>query len=173
MITCMKLKIDLLVKYNYTLFRRGLFSNEFRDEIMEKRIRRKIYLLIPSVRNDPGKNKNDMQIDDKNLEKSKKNRWLYCTICSQPVVRKNKMINVDGSHQHTFLNPHGIVYQIGCFQNAPGCSGVGSYSSEFSWFAGYKWKIMLCSKCSVHLGWQFISDNTSFFGLLLERLKEK
>ena len=37
-----------------------------------------------------------------------------------------------------------ICYGLFCFARAPGCSLAGEASAEFSWFAGYVWRIALC-----------------------------
>ena len=96
---------------------------------------------------------------------------LACRQCGQIITDASQRISIDGSHQHTFANPHGIVYEIGCFQAVTGCGAAGTPSEDFSWFRGYRWRIILCINCLTHLGWTF--NNTaghSFFGLILERL---
>ena len=63
--------------------------------------------------------------------------------------------------------------RIGCFRAAPGCATRGERIAEYSWFAGHSWQIASCGRCGVHLGWRFVSDNASFFGLVLARLCER
>lgn len=77
---------------------------------------------------------------------------------------------IDGAHQHTFFNPAGIVFEIGCFTQANGCMAAGPPSTEFSWFKGFAWRYVLCSGCFTHLGWLFESSQSSFHGLILKRL---
>jgi hypothetical protein len=77
---------------------------------------------------------------------------------------------VGGAHRHTFFNPAGIVYEVGCFRQAVGCIASGPPSAEFTWFAGHLWRIALCRRCRTHLGWHFTSGDESFFGLILPRL---
>jgi hypothetical protein len=80
-------------------------------------------------------------------------------------------VAVDGSHRHVFANPHGHVFEIGCFAAAPGCAAVGSPTSDFSWFPGTLWQIAVCVACGLHLGWRYIqSDGVTFYGLILDRL---
>jgi hypothetical protein len=99
---------------------------------------------------------------------------LLCRDCLHPVTRPEERIEVDGSHRHTFANPHGIVFEIGCFRTAPGCGRVGPRSEEFAWFAGHSWQVGLCAACLVHLGWYFATPGGgNFYGLILERLVEK
>ena len=80
---------------------------------------------------------------------------------------------MNGSHRHTFANPHGIIFEIGCFKQASGCAAVGPPSAEFTWFAGYRWQPGLCVACLIHLGWVFsAAGGDGFHGLILERLIE-
>jgi hypothetical protein len=72
---------------------------------------------------------------------------------------------------HTFFNPAGIVYEIGCFRNAPGCMTYGPPSLEFAWFSGYSWQVVCCRSCQEHLGWIFYADD-EFFGLIINKLRE-
>lgn len=97
---------------------------------------------------------------------------LLCLICSAPITTAAQRIEKRGKHLHTFFNPAGIVYEIGCFQEAPGCLVYGPGSTEFAWFAGHSWRIVYCSECLEHLGWIFSGAEGSFFGLIVNRLRE-
>ena len=78
---------------------------------------------------------------------------------------------MQGAHQHTFANPHGLVFRIGCFRRARGCGYTGPLSNEFSWFRGYSWRIAVCGRCLNQLGWLFVSSaDTAFNGLILDQL---
>jgi len=80
-------------------------------------------------------------------------------------------VEVDGGHRHTLFNPAGIIFEIGCFSEAAGCSAEGIPTGDFSWFGGYLWCYALCMNCTEHLGWMFRNDRgDSFFGLILEKL---
>jgi len=97
--------------------------------------------------------------------------FILCRQCLQIITSKAERIEVEGSHYHTFANPHGIIYDIGCFRSADGCGYVGSYSYEFVWFKGFNWRIAVCKLCLTHLGWLFASQsNESFYGLILNRI---
>ncbi|MCU0560156.1 MAG: cereblon family protein [Desulfobacterales bacterium] len=99
--------------------------------------------------------------------------WILCRECLHPVTRDRERISVAGAHRHTFANPHGIVFEIGCFSRAPGCARVGPASAEFSWFPGCTWQVAVCAACLAHLGWGFQSPGGgNFFGLILDRLIE-
>lgn len=97
---------------------------------------------------------------------------LYCRVCGKAVTTKEQAIAVNSSFFHTFFNPAGIVFELGCYKQAPGCSTAGVPSTEFSWFAGYRWSFALCSACETHLGWYFDSGRSTFWGLILKKLKE-
>lgn len=97
---------------------------------------------------------------------------IYCKVCGRAVTGRDQKIAVNGSHTHTFFNPAGIVYELGCFTTAPGCHSAGEATSEFTWFAGYVWRFALCRQCNSHLGWFFETAESSFFGLILTNLTE-
>lgn len=99
--------------------------------------------------------------------------YILCRQCHQAITRSADRITVQGSHRHTFANPHGIVFEIGCFKTVKGCGFAGPATDEFSWFAGYSWRVGFCSMCLTHLGWIFISGSGDIFhGLILDRLIE-
>ena len=77
-------------------------------------------------------------------EESRPSEAIYCRTCGGVVTDKEQKVAVHGSHTHTFFNPAGIVFELGCFSAAPGCHSAGVASSEFTWFAGYVWRFSLC-----------------------------
>lgn len=98
---------------------------------------------------------------------------LLCRECRHPVARPADRIAIQGRHTHTCANPHGHVFEIGCFQSAPGCGAVGPASDEFTWFPGHRWRACVCAACRVHLGWVFLPGaGAGFYGLILDRLIE-
>jgi len=98
---------------------------------------------------------------------------LVCFKCGYPITSEDQRIEIIGSHAHTFANPSGIVFHIGCFARAPGTVTTREESADFTWFAGYAWSLCGCSLCGEHLGWRFRSEENIFFGLILDRLVEK
>jgi hypothetical protein len=97
--------------------------------------------------------------------------YIICRQCHQAITRPEERISVQGAHHHTFANPHGIVFEIGCFKYAQGCGYAGPPSTEFTWFSGYAWRVSFCTMCLTHLGWIFIADSgDSFHGFILDRL---
>lgn len=113
-------------------------------------------------------------VEDKDQDKaSDSNRQIRCRQCFQVITHSSERTGVQGSFHHTFANPHGILFEIGCFKTAGGCTYTGPAIAEWSWFAGYRWKVALCSLCLIHLGWLFTSTNGhSFHGLILDRLTD-
>lgn len=97
---------------------------------------------------------------------------IYCKVCSRAVTDRNKKIAIQGSHAHTFFNPAGIVFELGCFSLAPGCHRAGETTSDFTWFAGFVWCYALCRGCNSHLGWFFEMGDRSFYGLILANIRE-
>ncbi|WP_144004993.1 cereblon family protein [Solidesulfovibrio fructosivorans] len=98
-------------------------------------------------------------------------RPLCCIACRAVVTSENRRITVDGDHRHTFANPYGHIFEIGCFAAAPGCLGAGAVTSDFSWFPGTRWQMALCAVCRLHLGWRYVPVSGGFFfGLILNRL---
>ena len=97
-------------------------------------------------------------------------RSLRCRDCGHLITSLSARIEVSGAHEHSRVNPSGIVYLIGCFRLAPGCTANGERSGQFTWFPGYLWQVELCCRCLRHLGWVFHGEGGPFHGLILERL---
>lgn len=102
--------------------------------------------------------------------KTEKEKRLFCAACRQPVTNQDERIQVQGGHEHRCTNPHGIIYHIGCFREAAGCTATGEATLEYSWFKGYAWRIALCTHCHLHLGWRFEAPGEYFHGLISDRL---
>ena len=99
--------------------------------------------------------------------------YILCRQCRQAITKPAERIAMQGSHRHTFANPLGVVFEIGCFRSAKGCGYAGAASDDFSWFAGYSWRVCFCSMCLTHLGWIFSQkEGDIFHGLILDRLIE-
>jgi len=104
-------------------------------------------------------------------EDSDEANFLLCNKCKHPITKEENRIQINEKHQHVFANPHGHVFQIGCFSCAPGCFEFGEKTSYFTWFPGYAWQAALCSNCGDLLGWVFQSKEFQFFGLILDKIK--
>ena len=100
-------------------------------------------------------------------------QYILCRQCRQAITRPDDQISFQGAHRHTFANPQGIVFEIGCFRKVIGCGYAGAASNEFTWFAGYSWRVCYCTMCLTHLGWIFSSPGGgSFHGLIIDKLIE-
>ena len=106
-------------------------------------------------------------------DEAQRKDFLRCAACHYPVAHKTDRIAVNEKHQHVFANPHGYIYRIGCFSRAPGCLAIGEESTEFAWFPGYTWQVVLCGHCLTLLGWSFRARESLFFGLILDKLTEE
>jgi len=103
-------------------------------------------------------------------ETSGDEEWLVCAVCSNRITNISNKIKINSSHEHTFTNPHGLLFNILCFNNAIGCIESGFSTNEFTWFQGYSWQIVLCSSCRVHLGWKYTKGDAYFYGLIKDLL---
>jgi hypothetical protein len=100
-------------------------------------------------------------------------KLLACAVCRSPITTWAARIEIDGGHEHTFTNPDGIRFRIGCFREVQGCVGVGRPTAAFTWFAGYTWQIEHCGTCALHLGWRYRAPGHGFHGLIVNRLVEE
>src|SRR5947207_1607965 len=95
-----------------------------------------------------------------------KARWVDvqsgCQSPEQPITSVAARTEVGQAHEHTFANPDGFQFHVGCFARATGCASVGEPSTYWSWFAGYSWQVELCSACREHLGWLFRNEGHAF-----------
>jgi len=101
---------------------------------------------------------------------SKDKEIIVCAFCHNHIADPSKQIAIHQSFRHIFANPHGYVFEIGCFSDVINCCPASTLSNEFPWFIGYSWQIGICTRCSTHLGWYFSSESNSFWGLILEKL---
>ncbi|MCG8614811.1 MAG: cereblon family protein [Desulfobacterales bacterium] len=99
---------------------------------------------------------------------------VRCRTCNHTVAKSESRISIEQKFAHTFANPAGHVFEIGCFRQAEGCVAASPPSDEFSWFRGYAWRVGICRHCQVQLGWVFSSVTDAnpprFFGLILDQL---
>ena len=100
-----------------------------------------------------------------------KGHRLFCSVCGNPITTQDQGFPVNGSHEHSHTNPHGITYHIGCCRQASGCGHIEPATDEYTWFPGYSWQVAVCGNCGEHMGWLFRgSGGNAFHGLILARL---
>lgn len=109
--------------------------------------------------------------DERGTEEGKE-PCIICRFCSHVITTPDTMMDIDGGHCHTFTNPLGVTYSIGCFSAAKGCVNTGDPTLEFTWFPGFAWEYALCGNCRSHLGWYYRSGESGFYGLILNNLTE-
>jgi hypothetical protein len=95
---------------------------------------------------------------------------ILCRRCGQEITLAEYAVTISGRHEHTFTNPAGVTFQIGCFSIAAGCAVYGAPVLEFTWFPGFAWSVCLCANCMLHLGWFYQSIEEGFFGLITTNL---
>src|SRR5690606_37015718 len=57
--------------------------------------------------------------------------WLACAACGAFVALARDRASVNGAHSHSFINPAGLIFRVGCFSEAPGARSVGEESAHF------------------------------------------
>lgn len=115
----------------------------------------------------------EKQSSQKERERDRPKKPILCRFCGHRITDTRYKIEVNGAHHHTFSNPDGIVFRIGCFALANGCMNRGTPTFEFTWFSGFAWRFSLCANCHAHLGWFYQGGNQSFFGLILAHIVER
>ena len=129
----------------------------------------RIRCLREESEDEPGGSR-EIDVEEEQEQSEEPDRAILCGSCGAEITSDEHRIDVDGKFEHTFANPAGILYTIGCFDEAPGCGAFGEETDEFTWFPGYTWQIVLCRDCSSHLGWRYWSSDREFYGLILARL---
>lgn len=97
-------------------------------------------------------------------------RWARCAACGARLAPERARLEVNGAHEHEFMNPAGLRFRVACFSAAPGCVAEGEPSAVWSWFPGWAWQIALCRGCSAHVGWSFAGSASTFHGLVCDRI---
>jgi hypothetical protein len=124
------------------------------------------------LRGRPAEPASTVEPDASTSEDETSGRILACAGCGQPVTTRAARIEVAGAHEHTFANPAGFSYRIGCFSEATGCIPVGEPSTYWSWFPPHSWQVEQCATCREHLGWLFRAEAGGFHGFILDHLVE-
>ena len=68
---------------------------------------------------------------------------IRCRRCEHGITAGRFAIEVDGDHEHTFRNPAGWSFRLGCFADAPGAAVSGQATYAHTWFAGYAWRFAI------------------------------
>ena len=109
--------------------------------------------------------------EEKRREQEEEKRYFLCKFCKNRITSADHVIEISGSHRHVCTNPEGDIFSIGCFAEADGCASTKRWFLKFTWFAGFSWRVAVCSTCFVQLGWEYqAAEGRSFFGLILDQL---
>ena len=130
-------------------------------------------ILLTLKKPDSASGHPDFEVEHEKKIKNNEASSILCRSCNNVITDKSSKIQIDGSFAHTFANPHGIIFRIGCFNSAPGVIFSKQESGQFSWFSDFVWSVCACSFCATHLGWRFRKEEKVFFGLVLATLVEK
>ena len=103
---------------------------------------------------------------------------VLCRTCEAEITDSSALFHMRStSAAQVFPNPYGHMRVIVTYRSAHSLSITGAPTTEFTWFAGYSWRVAYCGECRTHLGWEFeaVADSTprSFFGLLKDELVER
>jgi len=115
----------------------------------------------------------EIAILEKELEEEQKKAdedKILCAFCQWPITARKYRTVIHGNHIHTFSNPAGIIYTIGCFSVATGCRNLSTPTFEHTWFTGFSWQYAMCKGCDNHLGWSFHGQSSTFWGLIVDRI---
>lgn len=85
---------------------------------------------------------------------------LRCRNCGHAIAAQDDQVSVGGEPPiRSFVNPHGFVHEVLTVSDAPGMRSGGPRYGADSWFPGYAWQIGICSRCGVHLGWEYSAQH--------------
>lgn len=108
---------------------------------------------------------------EKEEEVSEEKQNIRCGLCGATITDYREKIALNGVGEKAYTNPHGYIFEIACFRNAPGCLRIGFPTEEYTWFPGYVWRYAVCGSCKGHLGWHFANGiGDTFYGLIVKRL---
>jgi hypothetical protein len=98
---------------------------------------------------------------------------FVCRRCSTEISSRRQLFAMRAaSYVQVFPNPYGHMKVIYTLRDAKAVAIGGAPTSEFTWFAGYTWRIAYCAACGNHLGWLFegVEEPPAFYGLLKDEL---
>ncbi len=98
-----------------------------------------------------------------------------CAACGVLMTSSDRLLPVQGSNQHRFINPAGVECDFHTFYACPGAVALGEPTDAHSWFVGYAWRMAFCHQCGQHVGWFYESIShkrppLQFWGILQTRL---
>lgn len=99
-----------------------------------------------------------------------------CSTCGAVVTSSDRLLAINGTNRHHFINPMGLHCEFYTFASCPGALPLGAPTEAYTWFPGYDWCLALCLHCREHLGWQYVAASrkerpSEFWGLLVPHLQ--
>ncbi|XP_053675288.1 protein cereblon [Anopheles nili] len=108
------------------------------------------------------------------INKALDRMWYFiCKRCESEIANYNDMFAMSKQGiQTSYCNPAGYVHDTLTVHKTKENSTlpVERPSTNFSWFPGYAWQIIVCANCRQPLGWKFVAEKKnvlpkSFYGL--------
>lgn len=81
--------------------------------------------------------------------------WYVCAACAARLAREDWVLEADTQGPLVFANPHGRFFELLLVSRVVGGVFDQHATTEFTWFAGYAWRIGGCAACHAHIGWHF------------------
>lgn len=105
------------------------------------------------------------------LDVLKKSSHFACSACNGVIGSKSDVFSMSRTGpQSSFVNPGGFIHDTITLRKADGLIQAYNWSSQFTWFPGYAWRMAHCARCNHHIGWCYKSMQAEtkprrFFGL--------
>jgi hypothetical protein len=111
-------------------------------------------------------------------DKKKASKAYHCVSCGTYITNSAATVEINGSEDHSFVNPVGIQCNFHTFIECENIRISDEIFLQHSWFPGYGWRFLVCGACSLHLGWKYdaMAGNVrpkSFFGVLISSVEEQ
>ena len=96
-----------------------------------------------------------------------------CRGCGTRVASDADCVSVGGRPiRAAYVNPAGVTCEILTIETAGNLAHADFSTEDDTWFEGYAWRPVACSKCGAHLGWRYEAADPSatppdFYGLLV------
>jgi len=109
-------------------------------------------------------------------DKHNKRRDYHCARCGSFITHSGAAIRLNGSEEHSFINPAGILCNFITFEYCENVIVHTELYTQHSWFPGYGWRFLICGACNLHLGWKYDvltkrRRPPNFYGVLIEVLE--
>uniref|UniRef100_A0A182WK39 Protein cereblon n=1 Tax=Anopheles minimus TaxID=112268 RepID=A0A182WK39_9DIPT len=108
------------------------------------------------------------------INKALDHMWYFiCKRCESEIANYDDMFAMSKQGvQSSYCNPGGCVHDTLTVHKTKENSTVPIErpSTNFTWFPGYSWQIIVCANCRQYLGWKFVAEKKnvmpkSFYGL--------